>query len=212
MGVIPFLYVWGSRLAVNPLSRSKEPVLWAALVTAAATSVLTVYPHCYSYFNAFVGGPFGGPRCLWGRNIDMGQDATYLARWARAHPEARPLFAAIRGATAYPVELSGLRDWEPIPADPRTPDPHPKRLPRPGWYAISVSELYDKSDAYAYLRQFTPVAYAGYSIYIFHLTERDVKALRPLFAVIESQSEPDEPSGRGSTSDTGDPPSDTPRD
>ncbi len=212
VGVIPFLYVWGSRLAINPLRRSKEPVLWPVLVTVTAVSVLTVYPHCYSYFNAFVGGPFGGPRCLWGGNIDSGQDAVYLSRWAKAHPEARPLFVVVQGQTVYPIHLSGLRDWQPIPADPRSPEPHPKYPPRPGWYAISVSELYYPSDAYAYLRQLKPVAYAGYSIYIFHLTERDVEALRPLFAMIESQSEPDEPPGSDSASDTGDSPSDTSRD
>lgn len=52
----------------------------------------------------------------------------------------------------------------------------------PGWYALSVNMLYDRSGQYTYFRErFTPVAYAGYSIYIYHLTEADCASVgRPL--------------------------------
>ncbi len=66
--------------------------------------------------------------------------------------------------------------------------------PQPGWYAISVSTLrglkfslpdgkggwaYPEShQCYAYFQRFEPVAMAGYSIYIYHLTLEDANRAR----------------------------------
>jgi hypothetical protein len=47
-------------------------------------------------------------------------------------------------------------------------------LPRPGWYALSVNYLYDRTGQYRYFLDFQPVATAGYSIYIYHVTPAEV--------------------------------------
>ena len=65
--------------------------------------------------------------------------------------------------------------------------------PRPGWYAVSVNFLrgypagaWDGGDGmqflsqpyYAYFLRFQPVAMAGYSIYIYHLSWEDANRVR----------------------------------
>jgi hypothetical protein len=65
--------------------------------------------------------------------------------------------------------------------------------PRPGWYAVSVTILRGyhypipngsgglspvNGPAYAYFLRFHPVARAGYSIYVYHLTEDDCNCVR----------------------------------
>jgi hypothetical protein len=45
--------------------------------------------------------------------------------------------------------------------------------PQPGWYALSVNHLYDREKQYRYFLNFEPVAMAGYSIYIYHITPED---------------------------------------
>ena len=42
--------------------------------------------------------------------------------------------------------------------------------PQPGWYAVSVNLLHDGRKEWAYFLHFKPVAMAGYSIYIYHIT------------------------------------------
>jgi hypothetical protein len=41
--------------------------------------------------------------------------------------------------------------------------------PLPGWYAVSVKEIYARSHKYRYCLYFEPVAMAGYSIYIYQI-------------------------------------------
>ena len=58
--------------------------------------------------------------------------------------------------------------------------------PQPGWYAVSVNDLYGYRDShrdlrdsgYKYFRRFQPIAYAGYSIYIYHITAREAQGAR----------------------------------
>ncbi|NQT14620.1 MAG: hypothetical protein HQ582_17820, partial [Planctomycetes bacterium] len=49
---------------------------------------------------------------------------------------------------------------------------------RPGWYALSVNHLYDRSRQYRYFLRFEPVAMAGYSIYIYHITLDEANGVR----------------------------------
>jgi hypothetical protein len=53
----------------------------------------------------------------------------------------------------------------------------PANEPQPGWYALSVNYLYDREKQYRYFLHFEPIATAGYSIYIYHLTQDDVHNL-----------------------------------
>src|SRR5207253_6666000 len=88
----PFLFV----LAASPFAAAARPGLWlrrgaAFSLGLAAAASLAVFPHSLAFFNCLAGGPAAGPRHLLGSNVDWGQDLLLLARWARQHPEARPL-------------------------------------------------------------------------------------------------------------------------
>jgi hypothetical protein len=60
--------------------------------------------------------------------------------------------------------------------------------PQPGWYAVNVNLLhgdawpgrdeYPELGFYGYFLEFQPVARAGYSIYIYHLSIEDVDRVR----------------------------------
>ena len=50
--------------------------------------------------------------------------------------------------------------------------------PLPGWYALSVNEIYGQSQQYRYFLNFRPVAMAGYSIYIYHITIDEANRVR----------------------------------
>jgi hypothetical protein len=54
----------------------------------------------------------------------------------------------------------------------------PANDPQPGWYALSVNHLYDREKQYRYFLNFEPVATAGYSMYIYHITRKDANRVR----------------------------------
>jgi hypothetical protein len=174
----PFVFVWVSQAAriATSAGRLVTGMAAAALLWSVGSS-LAVYPHSLSYFNEWAGGPQGGHAHLLGSNLDWGQDLFYLRRWVEDHPDARPLGLACAGLLS-PRHV-GL-DFPPPP-----PDPAAQTLriggaagPQPGWYAVSVNVLRERGGAYAYFLRLRPVAQAGYSIYIYHLTPQDAEALR----------------------------------
>ncbi len=189
----PFLLIWSSQLVRadaiprHALERirgrvtwhSRRAVLTASLVVWAVGSSLWSYPHSISYFNELAGGPSGGHAYLLGSNSDWGQDIRYLKWWRDNDPNEEPLHLAYCGH-CDPLHL-GLRYSAPPPRDPDT-----KQMPDlpPGWYAISVNFLrgcpwfapdgqggYEVYDRYAlsYFLKLRPVAFAGTSIYIYHI-------------------------------------------
>jgi hypothetical protein len=184
---LPFLFVWTSKVArvfqVRPFSRSRLAIAAMAILalTWSAGSSLAVYPHSLSYFNELVGGPKGGPKHLLDSNIDWGQDLLYLKDWLDGHPDVKLDGLACWGS--YPATLAGI---------PETPNPAPgpecerhnskqpedQFGPRPGWYALSVNYLYDRSRQYRHFLPFEPVAMAGYSIYIYQITLEDANRVR----------------------------------
>jgi hypothetical protein len=152
-------------------------------------SSLTTYPHSLSYFNEFAGGPLNGADRLLDANIDWGQDLLYLKRWCDARSENRPLYLQYFGFPPSAPQIAGIAS-RPMPKikgfdspdfdsqDVVTFDP----ALEPGWYAISVNDLYaykhfgSEMPWFSYLLRKTPVARAGYSIRIYQLSTRDVKA------------------------------------
>lgn len=156
-------------------------------------SGLSVYPHCLSYFNAMGGGSVGGHAHLVDSNIDWGQDLLYLRAWLDQHPEARRLRLAYFGLTD--PRLAGI-DFELPPRLGRARAGFPDggaQGPQPGWHAVSVNFLrgyaipaFDGSgglamiapDWFTYFLELRPIAIAGRSIYIYHLTRKDADRLR----------------------------------
>ena len=134
------------------------------MIAWAVGAGLWIYPHHLSFFNALAGGPKRGPFYLEDHNIDWGQDLPALARWQQGRPEDEVVRLAYFGS-ADPLAY-GLRS-EPF-------DRRDIRNPRPGVYAISAHWLVwfrksqlNEADPHDWLTRYSPIATAGYSIYIY---------------------------------------------
>jgi hypothetical protein len=179
---LPFYIIWASKsgcLIAGPRRAYAACILLAA--TGSAASSLAVYPHSLSYFNEAA----GGPAHLLDSNIDWGQDLLALRRWFDLHPEAAGLKLAYFGPT--PPRLAGID----APMPPRGPTGRREDIdrigdlgPHPGWFAVSVNYLYGYQHSpndgayFTYFRLFKPVAMAGYSIYIYHLSRTEAEEAR----------------------------------
>ena len=179
---LPFLFIWVSQLASVFGTLSFKSVATAAAILWSAGSSLWYYPHNLSYFNELAGGPLGGHAHLINSNIDWGQDLLHLKQWLDAHPEAKPLHLAYYGYydsadlrieyTAIPLQSSG---------DGNSGQTSTGQVAiEPGWYAVSVNYVRGypwraPQGAYDYFQNFAPVATAGYSIYIYHITEAELR-------------------------------------
>ena len=173
---LPLLHLFAGQ-AVGVLSDSKRRVLrlivWTALLTAPLA--LRFHPHHLAYFNALVGGPARGGWHLVDSNIDWGQDLHALKEFLDER-QVTEIGLAYFG-TVVPARIG-------IAARPL-----PSRFPQPGWYAVSVNFVHGRPHAirdqngdrtqvgigeFGYFRFFEPVARIGYSIDVYHLTDRDV--------------------------------------
>jgi hypothetical protein len=171
---------------VWPMSRSRRAVATMCVVAITWTvgSSLWACPHSLSYFNELVGGPKGGGEHLLDSNIDWGQDLLYLRKWLDGHPDVRLNGLAYRAS--YPASLAGIPGMPSPPPGARNDHVRSysvgreSRLgPQPGWYALSVNCLYDRDEEYRYfIDYFEPVASAGYSIYVYHITLDEANRVR----------------------------------
>lgn len=155
---LPLAYLWISRIGVVFTLRHQYPQMLAALFLVwVVGSSLWIYPHSMSYFNELA----GGPKYLLGSNVDWGQSAYFPKDWCDDHPEARPI-RIVYSCTKTPERL-GIQDCH------RITNP-----PEPGWYAMSMNNLYSSSGSHKMFRGLTPVDYIGYSIYVYYLTQSDI--------------------------------------
>jgi hypothetical protein len=194
---LPFFFIWIGKVG-KAISR-KRPIFSTLAITLLLWSIgssLWVYPHSISYFNELAAilptskdteypkpipssksitnsisdildaGPLNGARHLLDSNIDWGQDLFYLERWCRNNPEVKNIKTALWGS--YPLEATSIPSVDRPPAND----------PQPGWYALSVNYLYDRSEQYRYFLNFEPVARVGYSIYIYHVTLEETNRVR----------------------------------
>ena len=204
---LPFFFIWISK--VGKAISWKRPALSAFISLLLAWSVfssLWVYPHSISYFNELAvilptpedknypqaaetqktfwqrakylldAGPRNGPRHLLDSNIDWGQDLFNLEQWCQSHPEVKEMKVAYWGS--YPLEMSKVvSTGMPLANDPQ-----------PGWYALSVNYIYDREKRYRYFLHFEPVATAGYSINIYHVTLEEANRIRQKMGLPELES------------------------
>lgn len=201
---LPFLFVWTSKVGwafeMRPFTSKRlmtATIVFLSLVWSAGSS-LWYYPHSLSYFNELVGGPTGGHVHLLDSNIAWGQDLYFLKRWYDDHPNARPFHLAFYGL--MDPRLAGIEFTLP-PVGPASqisesvycsPD---EMGPMPGWYAIDVNHLHGTKltatdgqgrwqsltgDGYdlTYFQRIQPIAMAGYSIYIYHITIDEANRVR----------------------------------
>ncbi|MEK6261271.1 MAG: glycosyltransferase family 39 protein [Planctomycetota bacterium] len=178
---IPFLYVFCSR--VGKAFELHHSLLRIAITLGIAASIigsLWVYPHSMSYFNLAAGGPRGGPAYLLDANIDWGQDLLELKRFVDQHPEIGSIGLAYFGIVDPKLAQFSHESIVPV-ADSDGEMCLPEI--RPGWYAISVNHLFGyrhyeaDEPVYTCFRRLSPVAMAGYSIYIYHVTPEVINRL-----------------------------------
>jgi 4-amino-4-deoxy-L-arabinose transferase-like glycosyltransferase len=194
----PFVFIWISRLANVPWSSNRLLRSLTATATAwSVTSSLWIYPHELSYFNELVGGPRHGHEHLVSSNIDYGQDLLKLKQWYDLHPEARPLGLAYWDMDSVDPRLAGIEYFKapsgPAPGEVIDAAKAVEFGPRAGWYAVNVNALhgdlwpgrsvFSRWGHYGYFLNFEPVAQAGYSIYIYHLTDAETRRVRKSLGV-----------------------------
>jgi hypothetical protein len=182
--VFPFVFIWASRVGKACGSRRTlvNGFVAAALLWSVGSS-LQVYPHSLSYFNELGGGPLGGSAHLIGSNVDQGQDLLKLRAWLVAHPEASPLKLAYYGSFD-PRHARIEYEWP----DSNSPQGQSDTAfaPESGWYAISVNfvrgfprTVYTgyggfrplAQEELVHFQRIKPVARAGYSIFIYHISK-----------------------------------------
>lgn len=181
--ILPFLYVAGSGAAARLVERVQSPRLPSSarslavggLVAALVVPTLLVHPHYLSFFNAMAGGPDNGYRILVDSNVDWGQDLFRLQTWMREHDVTRINLSWFGSADpAY----YGLQ-YDPLPGLPRHFDlwwdvPFDPSDPRPGIYAISVSNLWElplqeEKFVFPWFRRRPPDDRVAYSILIYEV-------------------------------------------
>ena len=198
---LPFFIVWMSKVgraftpelkAVSPASSRVVRVLTVFFAVWSIGSSLWVYPHSIAYFNelaaliptpedpyypkpepekrsvckivrgALDAGPLNGPRHLLDSNIDWGQDILGLERWCKSRPEITEMKTVLSGS--YPVKETGIPSAG-----------YPPVEPEPGWYALSANFLYDEQKSYRYFLNFRPAAVIGYTIYVYHIMQEEIR-------------------------------------
>ncbi len=175
---LPFLYVSISRIVCSfDFHCSRRSMAVLALLAWTMMSSLWIFPHSLSYFNEAIGGPRRGHLYLLHSNLDWGQDLMYFKQWFANHSETdatRLTYYGVCRPRAVGIDLLGV---------PRGPGEDTilgadQLGPQPGWYAISVNIQLDQSAIYSYLLHFRPVAMAGYSIRIYHITLDEANRVR----------------------------------
>jgi hypothetical protein len=205
--MFPFMMVSTGKLAYF-VRTSYWPVALAILASLgwAVASCLSVYPHTLSYFNELAGGPENGSTHLVDSNIDWGQDLLYLKNWLDQHPECQPLHLAYFGFVD--PRIIGIDFTLPPPgppvAQPTNNSPAAQVGPQPGWYAVSVNFVrglefgspdgqggfhHNPLHSFEYFQLFNPVARAGYSILIYHITLDEANAARRRLGLEEIRAE-----------------------
>lgn len=159
----PFLFLFIAEAVTG--ERQRWQTLFVGVMLAwTVYEAWSIYPHHLSYLNTLAGGPERGPYLLDDSNIDWGQDLPALAAWQEQHGQGRPLRLFYFGSAdpaAYGVKAVPMEESELL-------------APQPGLYAISAHNLVffrmiqrgEGKDA-DWLTKYTPVAKAGYSIYIY---------------------------------------------
>lgn len=162
----PFFFFWLGSAVPRIVERFGKAWLLgtALLLVLAVVEVLSVHPHHLMFFNAWAGGPAGGPRYLI-TGDDWGQDQRRLGEW---QGQERP-------PTLYYTFYSG---------DP----PHwgitykePPCVPTPGHYALQAVEVHRpkriEPGCLDWLTVEPPDARLGYSIYLYQVTRDRIRRL-----------------------------------
>ena len=168
-----FLYIMAAR-TVTILPR------WLAIITIGSSLAGTVVYHAthlgqaHAHFNWLAGGSENGWRHLSLSNVDWGQSTFRMAKWARSHPEKRPLTILFVSALGGPSQLvADLNVATSVQWKNRDADGHAS-IPTAGWYLLSSGQLTHKGNAY--FRNAKPVSWPFADMALFYvLQDEDVR-------------------------------------
>lgn len=139
----------------------------AALILSCAVSSVSAHPDYLAYFNAFAGSH--PENILVDSDLDWGQDLIRLAKWSRENNIPELTLGYYGSALPANHGLPPLRELKPYQSTS-------------GWVAVSMSTLKLRGlelrrpntpeGAYDWLTAYTPKAYIGKSIRVYHIPEQ----------------------------------------
>ncbi|HUI07772.1 MAG TPA: glycosyltransferase family 39 protein [Verrucomicrobiae bacterium] len=149
--------------------RAWRRLVLAALCLAQVVEFAMIYPFCLSFFNASVGGARHGSEYLVDSNLDWGQGLKLLGQWMKKHQihHINLSYFGTADPAYYGINCTLLPGQSYLQAEPIS------AIRLPGYVAISATNLRgayltdSERKLYAPLRERTPVAVLGYSIYVY---------------------------------------------
>ncbi len=195
MPIIPLIIVLVARQTVRlfdylktRLPRTLVIAGFAGLLLWYLVENIMIFPHYVAYFNELIGGPGNAYKYVTDSSVDWGQDLKRLKTYVDSNPDidkisvdyfggGEPKYyfcsrkfdaagALIKDSTGYDCTKSKYVEWHAQNGVPKT-------------RYIAVSETFLMNDlyyapkrgdmGYTYLREKTPIAKIGYSIYVYKL-------------------------------------------
>lgn len=152
-----------------------------ALLLWLVVSAVRFWPNHDSYFNEVAGRWQNWSNILVDSNLDWGQDLPALAE-LQSQMGIEQLNLAYFGRSVpemYGVVYAPLPCFQRFLGGDNETNAYNPVAPEPGWYAVSATALrlgtvtQEGVDLYAYFRDMTPVARAGYSIYLYEVPDSE---------------------------------------
>lgn len=186
--ILPFLFVWVSRLTLHvsrimpsnqrlPASHNTRRTLHITLYVFLAwylIGTIAIWPFHLAFFNELIGGPDQGYRYLVDSNTDWGQTLKALHRYLEQEGLGR-----VRLSTY--IEYSEAFQWygiefDPLPPLHAAPGVLPARFnPPPGVYVISTTTLQGiftaDPEMYDWFRHREPDARIGHVMFVYRVAE-----------------------------------------
>ena len=173
--VFPFtisLVASGTMLWLKSPKLFLKKIILAVLLVWQAASVLSVFPSFLSYYNELAGGTANGYKIAVDSNYDWGQDLKRLTNWVSQNKIDKIYVDYFGGGNPEYYLGSKYQSW--------WGDRNPNELPKGSYLAISATFLqggqgkpvasFDQPYGYYdWLKNYTPIARIGYSIFIYKI-------------------------------------------
>ena len=172
--LMPFCLIFAGAGARAMLEKKYLKPVAVFLLLALAVSVARVHPYYLAYFNEFAGGAGNGYKHLVDSNLDWGQDLKTLAVYLKKDGSP-PVYLAYFGTARpeyYGIKYIPFGSYSDVrfKSVPEVPPAGGKVL-----LAVSVTNLqgtyYKNKEFFSLLSERTPLFKAGYSIFLYDLTE-----------------------------------------
>ena len=163
-------------VALQRLIMSRRLILTGALFAFLVMRAAATQAHPLAFFNMWTGGPEHGLEYLADSNIDWGQGLRYLAEYVEE--KQIPRIKLFYFGNDNPWRFFDDKRLE-VVAPPWSPEQAQGLVfqPEPGYYAVSATLLpghfFDRRyrDYFRVFREMTPIARAGYAIYIYKVPD-----------------------------------------